>query len=172
MTACSTALGLGMMPLLLYLYSQGFSNLAQSVPFTYIIFSLTMILVPCGIGILINYRAPQYSKIITKVCVNPCMEYDTAFIQRFNNDFSRVKVRTHLWLLCKIESSHFHVIVLREGKQIPHANFALVLVNSKLLGLKMSFVWAVCHTPQLHGHGPAIFCLQNIFSFISNKNTI
>lgn len=67
MTACSTALGLGMMPLLLYLYSQGFSNLAQSVPFTYIIFSLTMILVPCGIGILINYRAPQYSKIITKV---------------------------------------------------------------------------------------------------------
>ncbi|XP_026089028.1 sodium/bile acid cotransporter [Carassius auratus] len=67
MTACSTALGLCMMPLLLFLYSQGFSNLAQFVPFTYIIFSLIMILVPCGIGILINYRVPQYSKIITKV---------------------------------------------------------------------------------------------------------
>ncbi|XP_059354614.1 hepatic sodium/bile acid cotransporter-like [Carassius carassius] len=67
MTTCSTALGLGMMPLLLYLYSQGFSNLAQFVPFTYIIFTLIMILVPCCIGILINYRVPQYSKIITKV---------------------------------------------------------------------------------------------------------
>lgn len=96
MTACSTALGLGMMPLLLYLYSQGISNLAEYVPFTSITIAMIMNLVPCGIGILINYRVPQYSKIITKVCVNPCMEYDTAFIQRFNNDFSRVKVRTHL----------------------------------------------------------------------------
>uniref|UniRef100_A0A673N9K0 Sodium/bile acid cotransporter-like n=1 Tax=Sinocyclocheilus rhinocerous TaxID=307959 RepID=A0A673N9K0_9TELE len=67
MTACSTALGLGMMPLLLYLYSQGISNLAESVPFTSITIALIMILVPCGIGILINYRVPQYSKIITQV---------------------------------------------------------------------------------------------------------
>ncbi len=68
MTACSTALGLGMMPLLLYLYSQGLSNLAESVPFNIITLALIMILVPCGIGILINYRVPHYSKIITQVC--------------------------------------------------------------------------------------------------------
>ncbi|KAG1964154.1 ileal sodium/bile acid cotransporter [Pimephales promelas] len=67
MTTCSTALGLGMMPLLLYLYSQGFSNLVQYVPFTGITFALIMILVACGIGILINYRVPQYSKIIIQV---------------------------------------------------------------------------------------------------------
>ncbi|XP_058612361.1 hepatic sodium/bile acid cotransporter isoform X2 [Onychostoma macrolepis] len=67
MTACSTALGLGMMPLLLYLYSQGISDLAESVPFTIITLALIMILVPGGIGILINYRVPQYSKIITQV---------------------------------------------------------------------------------------------------------
>ncbi len=84
MTACSTALGLGMMPLLLYLYSQGISSLAESVPFTIITIALIMILVPCGIGILINYRVPQYSKIITQVCVNWCAECDTAFIQQFN----------------------------------------------------------------------------------------
>ncbi|XP_043075340.1 sodium/bile acid cotransporter [Puntigrus tetrazona] len=64
MTACSTALALGMMPLLLYVYSQGFS---QFVPFTNITIALIMILVPCGIGILINYKVPQYSKTITKV---------------------------------------------------------------------------------------------------------
>ncbi|XP_056337675.1 hepatic sodium/bile acid cotransporter isoform X1 [Danio aesculapii] len=66
MTACSTVLALAMMPLLLYLYSWGFSNLVDFVPFTGIIFSLILILVPCGIGILINYRMPQYSKMITQ----------------------------------------------------------------------------------------------------------
>ncbi|XP_050994401.1 sodium/bile acid cotransporter [Labeo rohita] len=67
MTTCSTVLALGMMPLLLFLYSLGFSNLVQSVPFLRITFALIMILVPCGIGILINYRVPQYSKIIIQV---------------------------------------------------------------------------------------------------------
>ncbi|XP_054473932.1 hepatic sodium/bile acid cotransporter-like [Anoplopoma fimbria] len=66
MTSCSTVLALGMMPLLLFLYCQGF-NLQNSVPYVEIIISLVMILVPCGIGILINYYRPQYAKTITKV---------------------------------------------------------------------------------------------------------
>ncbi|XP_051501104.1 hepatic sodium/bile acid cotransporter-like [Myxocyprinus asiaticus] len=66
-TTCSTVLALGMMPLLIYLYCHGFSNLESAVPFTGITVALILILVPCGIGILINYRVPQYSKIITKV---------------------------------------------------------------------------------------------------------
>lgn len=68
MTSCSTLLALGMMPLLLYLYCQGFSDLQNAVPYVEIIVSLVMILVPCGIGIIINTYRPQYSKIITKVC--------------------------------------------------------------------------------------------------------
>ncbi|XP_051732488.1 hepatic sodium/bile acid cotransporter isoform X2 [Ctenopharyngodon idella] len=67
MTMCSTALGLVMMPLLLLVYSLGFPNLVQYVPFTWITLTLILILVPCGIGILINYRVPQYSKIIIQV---------------------------------------------------------------------------------------------------------
>ncbi|XP_026197626.1 sodium/bile acid cotransporter [Anabas testudineus] len=67
MTSCSTLLALGMMPLLLYLYCQGFTNLQNSVPYVDIITSLFMILIPCGAGILINYWRPQYAKIITKV---------------------------------------------------------------------------------------------------------
>lgn len=68
MTSCSTLLALGMMPLLLYLYCQGFSNLHTAVPYAEIILSLVMVLVPCGIGILINTYRPRYSKIVTKVC--------------------------------------------------------------------------------------------------------
>ncbi|KAJ8007339.1 hypothetical protein DPEC_G00116500 [Dallia pectoralis] len=67
LTNCSTTLALAMMPLLLLLYSQGFSDLASFVPYAGICLALVMTLVPCGIGILINYYRPQYSKTITKV---------------------------------------------------------------------------------------------------------
>ncbi|KAK2889992.1 hepatic sodium/bile acid cotransporter [Channa argus] len=67
MTTCSTLLALGMMPLLLYLYCQGFANLQNTVPYVDIITSLFMILIPCGAGIIINYYRPQFAKTITKV---------------------------------------------------------------------------------------------------------
>lgn len=67
MTTSSTILALGMMPLLLYLYCQGFMTLQKAIPYVDIVISLVVILVPCGIGILINYYKPQHSKIITKV---------------------------------------------------------------------------------------------------------
>ncbi|KAL0963082.1 hypothetical protein UPYG_G00349440 [Umbra pygmaea] len=67
MTTCSTVLALGMMPLLLYLYCQGFANLESAVPYGGITLALVMTLIPVGIGILINYYKPQYSKTITRV---------------------------------------------------------------------------------------------------------
>ncbi|KAM4521767.1 LOW QUALITY PROTEIN: hepatic sodium/bile acid cotransporter [Odontesthes bonariensis] len=73
MTSCSTLLALGMMPLLLYLYCQGFPNLQNAVPYVDIIISLVMILLPCGAGILLNYYRPQFSKIITKVGITIMM---------------------------------------------------------------------------------------------------
>ncbi|XP_054910154.1 hepatic sodium/bile acid cotransporter isoform X1 [Poeciliopsis prolifica] len=73
MTSCSTLLALAMMPLLLYLYCHGFSNLQKAVPYVGIITSLLVILVPCGAGILINHFRPQYSKIITKVGLSVLM---------------------------------------------------------------------------------------------------
>lgn len=66
MTTCSTVLALGMMPLLLYLYCQGLSNMENAVPYGGIIIALAMTLVPCAIGIFLNARAPQYSKIIIR----------------------------------------------------------------------------------------------------------
>ncbi|KAG7222671.1 hypothetical protein INR49_026280 [Caranx melampygus] len=67
MTSCSTLLAMGMMPLLLYLYCQGLTNLQNSVPYVDIILSLVMILIPCGAGILINHYRPHYARTITKV---------------------------------------------------------------------------------------------------------
>uniref|UniRef100_A0A3Q3VVJ5 Uncharacterized protein n=1 Tax=Mola mola TaxID=94237 RepID=A0A3Q3VVJ5_MOLML len=70
MTCCSTVLALGMMPLLLYLYCQGFPNLHGFVPFVDIIISLAMILIPCGAGIIFNYYRPQYAQIFKKISLS------------------------------------------------------------------------------------------------------
>uniref|UniRef100_A0A3B4CE55 Hepatic sodium/bile acid cotransporter n=1 Tax=Pygocentrus nattereri TaxID=42514 RepID=A0A3B4CE55_PYGNA len=67
MTTCSTVVALGAMPLLLYLYCQGFSGLENAVPYAGIIIALILTLVPCAIGIAINHWASRYSQMIVKV---------------------------------------------------------------------------------------------------------
>ncbi|KAG7466362.1 hypothetical protein MATL_G00164020 [Megalops atlanticus] len=67
MTTCSTVMALGMMPLLLYLYCQGFPNIENAVPYAGISIALVLTLVPCAIGIAINHWAPRYASIVTKV---------------------------------------------------------------------------------------------------------
>ncbi|XP_031586116.2 sodium/bile acid cotransporter-like [Oreochromis aureus] len=67
MTSCSTMLALGMMPLLLFIYCQGFPSVRNAVPYGEIMLSLVLILVPCSIGIGIKTYRPQYSKRFTKV---------------------------------------------------------------------------------------------------------
>ncbi|XP_054627876.1 hepatic sodium/bile acid cotransporter-like [Dunckerocampus dactyliophorus] len=67
MTSCSTVLALGLMPLLLFIYCQGFTSLQRTFPYVNITMSLLLILVPTIIGILINYYRPRHAKLVTKV---------------------------------------------------------------------------------------------------------
>lgn len=69
MTTCSTFLALGMMPLLLYLYSRGIydGTLKDKVPYGSIVISLILILIPCTIGIILNTKRPQYVRYVIKV---------------------------------------------------------------------------------------------------------
>lgn len=69
MTTCSTFIALGMMPLLLYVYSRGIydGDLKDKVPYGGIVLSLIMILIPCTIGIFLNAKRPQYVRYVTKV---------------------------------------------------------------------------------------------------------
>ncbi|XP_040917242.1 sodium/bile acid cotransporter-like [Toxotes jaculatrix] len=67
MTTCSSFAALGLMPLLLYIYCQGFPGLESAVPFTGIITALVLTMVPCGIGIIINHYKPNYSPMVKKV---------------------------------------------------------------------------------------------------------
>uniref|UniRef100_A0A671E574 Hepatic sodium/bile acid cotransporter n=1 Tax=Rhinolophus ferrumequinum TaxID=59479 RepID=A0A671E574_RHIFE len=67
MTTCSTFFALGMMPLLLYIYSRGIydGDLKEKVPYGGIVLSLVLILIPCTIGIFLNAKRP-YVRYVTK----------------------------------------------------------------------------------------------------------
>uniref|UniRef100_A0A3Q2ZFK3 Hepatic sodium/bile acid cotransporter n=1 Tax=Kryptolebias marmoratus TaxID=37003 RepID=A0A3Q2ZFK3_KRYMA len=67
MTTCSSIAALGLMPLLLYIFSQGFTGLENAVPYVGIITALISTLVPCAIGILINHYKPNYSAAVTQI---------------------------------------------------------------------------------------------------------
>lgn len=67
MTTCSSVASLGMMPLLLYIFCQGFPGLENAVPYGSIMKALVFTLVPCAFGILINHCAPKYSPLVKKV---------------------------------------------------------------------------------------------------------
>ncbi|CAL8272351.1 unnamed protein product [Merluccius merluccius] len=73
MTTFSTVAALGMMPLLLLLYSQGFNSLQNAVPYTGITVALIMTLVPCGFGIAVNHYKPNYSSLVIKVGLSICL---------------------------------------------------------------------------------------------------
>lgn len=69
MTTCSSFTALGMMPLLLYIYTKGIydGDLKDKVPYKGIMISLVMVLIPCSIGIFLKTKKPQYVPYIIKV---------------------------------------------------------------------------------------------------------
>uniref|UniRef100_A0A4W4FVF1 Solute carrier family 10 member 1 n=1 Tax=Electrophorus electricus TaxID=8005 RepID=A0A4W4FVF1_ELEEL len=64
MTTFSTILAMGLMPLLLYLYSQGLSDVSIAVPYTGIIVALAMTTLPCAAGFGMRHYAPQQAKLV------------------------------------------------------------------------------------------------------------
>ncbi|XP_070836004.1 hepatic sodium/bile acid cotransporter-like [Chaetodon trifascialis] len=66
MTTCSSIAALGLMPLLLYIFCQGFTGLENAVPYVSIITALVLTLAPCAIGIAINHYWPNYSPVVKK----------------------------------------------------------------------------------------------------------
>ncbi|KAL2789760.1 sodium/bile acid cotransporter [Daubentonia madagascariensis] len=68
MTTCSTFFALGMMPLLLYIYSRGIydGDLKDKVPYGGIMISLMLVLIPCTIGTFLKSKQPQYVRYVTK----------------------------------------------------------------------------------------------------------
>ncbi|XP_037342989.2 hepatic sodium/bile acid cotransporter-like [Pungitius pungitius] len=67
MTTCSSIAALALMPLLLFVYSKGFSGLEKAVPYVGIVSALAFTLVPCGVGIAINHYRPNYAPVVKKV---------------------------------------------------------------------------------------------------------
>ncbi|KAM5336843.1 hepatic sodium/bile acid cotransporter [Glossophaga mutica] len=102
MTTCSTFFALGMMPLLLYIYSRGIydGNLRNKIPYGNIMISLILILTPCVIGIFINSKRPQYVRYIMKtgMIITLLLSVVTIVLSVINVGRSIMFIMTpHLW---------------------------------------------------------------------------
>ena len=68
MTSVATTVGIGMMPLNLFIYSRAFITVKlASVPYVNIIIGLALILVPVAIGMLILRKLPKIARVIVNV---------------------------------------------------------------------------------------------------------
>ncbi|XP_077978223.1 ileal sodium/bile acid cotransporter-like [Glandiceps talaboti] len=67
MTTCSTLIGIGMMPLNLFIYSRSWAKAAAVIPYVDIVIALTVILFPCAFGMLLRWKVPKVANVVAKV---------------------------------------------------------------------------------------------------------
>lgn len=68
MTACSTILAMGMMPLCLFIYTKMWTDTdAIQIPYDSIGITLVTLLIPVGLGIYVKHKWPKKAKAILKV---------------------------------------------------------------------------------------------------------
>uniref|UniRef100_A0A1A8LS12 Solute carrier family 10 (Sodium/bile acid cotransporter family), member 1 n=1 Tax=Nothobranchius pienaari TaxID=704102 RepID=A0A1A8LS12_9TELE len=123
MTTCSSVAALGLMPLLLYVFSKGFKGLENAVPYAGILTALVSTLVPCAIGILINHYKPNYSPVVTKTGVS-ILIISTIIISAL----SGLVVRDVIWMI-------FMPDVLSVAALMPLIGFTLGYVMSVICRL-------------------------------------
>ena len=69
MTAMSTLVALGMMPLNLWIYSRSWVDQDTVIPYKGILIALACMLVPVAIGMLILIKFPKVAKWFTRVSI-------------------------------------------------------------------------------------------------------
>ncbi|KAK3608129.1 hypothetical protein CHS0354_004787 [Potamilus streckersoni] len=67
MTAASTAIGIGMMPLNLWIYTQSWTDQSTVVPYINIVIALFLVMVPVPIGMLILWKFPRAAVWVAKI---------------------------------------------------------------------------------------------------------
>ncbi|KAL3862756.1 hypothetical protein ACJMK2_008706 [Sinanodonta woodiana] len=67
MTAVSTGIGTGLMPLNLWIYTRSWTDQSTAVPYVNIIISLVLIMVPVPIGMIILWKFPRAAVWVAKI---------------------------------------------------------------------------------------------------------
>ena len=67
MTAISTVVGIGMMPLNSWIYSRSWADHKTVIPIKSIMIGLASMLIPVAIGMVILVKLPKHAKWITRV---------------------------------------------------------------------------------------------------------
>ncbi|XP_077586643.1 hepatic sodium/bile acid cotransporter-like [Stigmatopora nigra] len=123
MTTCSCIAALGLMPLLLLIYCQGFSGLENAVPYVGILSTLAFTLVPCSMGIVLNHYKPNYTPIVLKSGLSILI---VSSIIVFS--LSGVAVKSMLWMILTAD-------VIAVAALMPFIGFMLGYVMSAMCRL-------------------------------------
>ena len=67
MTAVSTAVAIGMMPLNLFIYTRVWTDDKAVIPYVNIVTTLISILIPVAFGVLVRWWKKEWTKYITRV---------------------------------------------------------------------------------------------------------
>ncbi|KAL3852235.1 hypothetical protein ACJMK2_015905 [Sinanodonta woodiana] len=67
MTAVSTVIGVGMMPLNLWIYTRSWTDQSTVVPYINIVITLFLVIVPVPIGMVILWKFPRSAVLIAKI---------------------------------------------------------------------------------------------------------
>nr|XP_057946657.1 hepatic sodium/bile acid cotransporter-like [Doryrhamphus excisus] len=123
MTTCSCVAALGLMPLLLLIYCQGFSGLENAVPYVGIITALAFTLVPCAMGIAINHYRPKYTPLVLKSGLGTMIISSMVLFS-----LSGMAVKDILWMILTVD-------VLTVAALMPLIGFTLGYVMSAICRL-------------------------------------
>ncbi|XP_030846208.1 ileal sodium/bile acid cotransporter-like [Strongylocentrotus purpuratus] len=103
MTAASTAVAIGMMPLNLFIYSRVWTDDKAIIPYVNIVTTLVIILVPVAFGVFLNWWKKSLTKHITRigiVCSFICLIFAIAISIIMNPAFFKAGWR--LWFCAAI----------------------------------------------------------------------
>ncbi|XP_040054897.1 hepatic sodium/bile acid cotransporter [Gasterosteus aculeatus] len=127
MTTCSSIAALVLMPLLLFVYSQGFSGLESAVPYVRIVYALVLTLASCSVGIAINHYRPRYAPVVMKVGLTVLIISSiAAFV------LSGILAKDFMWMVLTPD-------VLAVGALMPLIGFTLGYVMSVMCRLSQQY---------------------------------
>ncbi|KAG2456301.1 NTCP2 protein, partial [Polypterus senegalus] len=121
MTACSTILAMGMMPLCLFIYTKMWTDNDIQIPYESIGITLVTLLIPVALGMYVKHRFPKKAKIILKTgsIVGVCLIVIIAIVGGVLYQSSWV-IAPSLWII---------------GTIYPAIGFALGFLLARIVGL-------------------------------------
>ncbi|XP_077978199.1 ileal sodium/bile acid cotransporter-like [Glandiceps talaboti] len=168
MTTCSTIIGIGMMPLNLFIYTRSWADAAAVIPYIDIVIALAILIFPCALGMFILKKWPRVAEIVAKIAsiitigaifivicivsiINPNIYLESwkPYVVVLLYPMMAFSLGYVIPWLCRQEHSRCRTIAFETGVQ--NGALALTIINLMISrGLDLTFIFAMMVVPSLH----------------------